>query len=841
MELWVWLCSATLPIAGFANRSLTAIIRHARNAVPRMKMGVWLTIRRTWHALLFGMLCVFCSWLVVRHLHLSTDVGNLLPHQGKADALRSYTRHFQGGDPGLVLLEGSSRTEVEDASRVLLKWAKSSSRIEQAYTTLALPKKMQPSSLFLLANDAEQHALREQLLPQAMHRRLKETRALLLAPGSGAISEQIQQDPLRLAQFFFSQRETSSQARSDGQLATEDGLARLVVLVPKGNAMSSQDAQGFVGELNSELQKLHGSYPHVESHMTGGHAIAAATETMLRTDLQRSSVLSMFLVSLSFLLFFRRPRALFAVLPPVLAGTLFTAAGATVFTGGLSAIAVAFASVVVGVGMDSGVHVYQAVVDALEQQDPLPRQTARLRTARPVLGAACIAASAFGCLALSEIEALKQFGMLAAAGEVLTALAIVYVTPEIAWLLERSRTHSPPSQSPAWSRRLTSLAARPLSGMITLGLLAILLVAVGMGVVPKKGNAWVAIRPDRLPPFQVYERIAQRFGSPRQAPWVLLAKGKEREQVRERLAKVCDELATRKDLVTALDTLEQIAPGPTTIARRSQLRAKVLTPSWIASFRQALIDTGFQASAFEQAIADWQQPSQEVPTNALGELLAAKYLQQGSGEWLAIAYVQVPQGKEQALEHWLASKDSELALTGFPSMEPALERALRHDLPKVGLAAMILFLVSLALALRDVRRATIAFLVIAAEIALVLVLTRLAGIPLHIYDALVLPVLLGITVDEVLFVLQSLRDTNLEQETMARALTLEAKLVATTAFTTAAGFGALMICSFDPLRHLGAVGALGSLVGLLLALWFVPTLLWLFQRKPSQPAKEPLP
>ncbi len=37
-----------------------------------------------------------------------------------------------------------------------------------------------------------------------------------------------------------------------------------------------------------------------------------------------------------------------------------------------------------------------------------------------------------------------------------------------------------------------------------------------------------------------------------------------------------------------------------------------------------------------------------------------------------------------------------------------------------------------------------------------------------------------------------------------------------------AGFGALLVCRFDALRHLGATGALGSVVGLLLALVLVP-------------------
>ena len=58
----------------------------------------------------------------------------------------------------------------------------------------------------------------------------------------------------------------------------------------------------------------------------------------------------------------------------------------------------------------------------------------------------------------------------------------------------------------------------------------------------------------------------------------------------------------------------------------------------------------------------------------------------------------------------------------------------------------------------------------------------------------------------------------------------EAPAITATALTTAAGFGALAFCDFDGLRDLGMVGALGSAVGLAVALIVVPAGLRLFAR-----------
>ena len=85
---------------------------------------------------------------------------------------------------------------------------------------------------------------------------------------------------------------------------------------------------------------------------------------MLRRDLELSGALSAVLASLAFVLAFRRPRALVAVLPPLALGTLWTTGLAALFPAGLSALAMAFAAVVVGVGVDTGVHVYAALLDA---------------------------------------------------------------------------------------------------------------------------------------------------------------------------------------------------------------------------------------------------------------------------------------------------------------------------------------------------------------------------------------------------------------------------------------------------------------------------------------------
>src|SRR5262249_45197691 len=154
-------------------------------------------------------------------------------------------------------------------------------------------------------------------------------------------------DPLRLSQLVLeSGGDIGAGVRTqpDGGFATNDGKMHLVLVQPKGQALRGADAQAFVADANVVLDSARARFPGVVFGLTGGHAIAAATEVMLTRDLEVSGTVAMLLASVLFVVIFRRARALVAVMPPLVLGTVWTAGLATVFPGGLSAIAVAFMS-----------------------------------------------------------------------------------------------------------------------------------------------------------------------------------------------------------------------------------------------------------------------------------------------------------------------------------------------------------------------------------------------------------------------------------------------------------------------------------------------------------------
>lgn len=775
--------------------------------------------------------------LVATRVRLNPDIVALLPSRGDAATLGRYLRGFGGGGVSVVLIQGPNAdeneraaTETAEALRALPSVAFSRERLEPGIS---------PDPLLLWRNaDAPARArLASALTPEGMRERLDGTRQLLLAPGSGGATAALAKDPLRLGELVMSgDRAVGSgvSTRTDGFFATEDGSSHLVVVKPKGQALRGAEARAFTDDIDDVLARVRAAHPSVTAGVTGPHVVAAQMETLLRADLTRSGILSSVLASVAFALVFRRVRALLAILPPLALGTLWTAALAAFWPGGISAIAVAFTSVVVGVGFDTGVHVYAALLEArargLSPADAA--HAARAYAARPVLVAATIAAVAFASLALSSVDALAQLGLLCAAGEILTALAIVAATPALGWLLERG---APPQKSePTVFRAIARLTATRTRAFIAVAVSVTLgasVLVTGVHV----SDSLVAVRPSKLDALDVERRIFEVFGG-RPQPFIVLVADASKDEAMRRADAVAESLATSPG-IERVDALVSVLPSQATQRARLAERDALDLPAKAAELERALVDKGFAIARFGPVLESFKSAPTEVmsPTDALGGdlgVLGARYLAEDGGEALAAIHVHLRSGTTiDDLQARVRDLDAHAAVTGYAKLEVDLRKALADDLPRIAIVAGVLVIALLFASLRRAREVAIALGVLVVGVAVLLALTRVFGLPLHIYSALVIPVLLGISVDEAMFLLHQARHDE-DGDPIARALAVQGRAVVTTALTTTAGFVALALAGYEGLRHLGAVGALGNAITLVIALVLVPAGLRLIRPAP---------
>jgi len=795
------------------------------------------------------------SLVVSSRLRLSGDLTDLFPKGPEAEALATFTRAFGGGDVGVILVRGEDPEEVTKAAHAASKALEGKSTVARVVVQMPEAKPVDPTLAWLHAGPLARAELEKSLTDEGMKRRLEDTRSLLLAPaGSGDVTELVTRDPLRLSQIPWEGRAELAAgvvADAEGSFVSDHGKARLVVLEPRGRVFDPEAAAAFVKEVEGELREVKKAHPTVRFDLTGGHAVAYATERMIRTDLYLSTALSFVLSAVMFLVTFRRARALLAVLPPLMLGTAWTTAIAALVYPRLSSLSVAFTSVVVGVGVDTGVHVYGALLEA-RKKGHAPAEAAELArklSARPTLTAALVAALAFGALGISDIAALGQLGVLSAVGEVLTAIAILLFSPDVgAWLEKKAPATPAPSAWIGWTSRLTKSRPRAIAALCVLPVLLGVLAVVGL---PKAGEAVVALRPSALEPLRTSDAIYALFGG-RANQWVLLTHDADLGRAAAEIDAVAEALEplAKDGTIDGFDAMTTYVPSKLTQEARLAARDKLDLPSRAAALKKNLDAVGFDADAFAPALASFEHPRHDtfaIPVEERGPLsmVVARHVQKYKGEYYVAAYVRPKPdpAKEARLREVIHGASPKVVVTGFAALEVSLKRTLVHDLPRVALLAAVFVGIALGATLRSVKGVGLALLALATEIAMVAVAMRALHIGWHVYDALVLPVLLGITLDEVLFLLHAAEeqeskvageDRKDDADFVDAALEKQAPLSTATALTTAAGFGALVACRFEGLFDLGAVGAIGSVAGLVASLVVVPAGLRLLAKKPAK-------
>lgn len=258
-----------------------------------------------------ALLVTIASVGIVTRLRLSRDLTELFPETPEAAMLARVTRLFGGGDVALVLLRGKAVEDVAKATHEAAEAMRTCPEVVQVVIGPPAPKdlqKLEPTGAWRFAGPIARKKLAWAVSNEGMHSRLRETRALLLAPGSEDVEAWLAKDPLRLAQIPWEDRielAAGAKGKPGGAFAADEGRTRLIVAEPKGRVFDAGAAERFTEECGLALEAVRSAHPDTRIELTGGHVVARQTELMMKTDLAKSGVVSMVLASLMFVLIFK--------------------------------------------------------------------------------------------------------------------------------------------------------------------------------------------------------------------------------------------------------------------------------------------------------------------------------------------------------------------------------------------------------------------------------------------------------------------------------------------------------------------------------------------------------
>ena len=280
--------------------------------------------------------------------------------------------------------------------------------------------------------------------------------------------------------FFLEDGEVFSK---DGYLTSKDDRF-LFILVDDHTTQG-----GFVKHakplqrLRTHIAEVQRQFPDVQAGVTGGDALnndemaAAQRDTILATGLALVGVAVLFIVA------FRQIWRPMLVVATLIVSLCWTLGFTTLTVGHLNILSVSFLPILIGLGIDFGIHLMARYGEerAKQQDFDSALQTAFRQTGPSVAAAAVTTALAFYAVMLADFRGLAELGFIAGSGMLLCLLASFTVLPAMLALHERQRLVSPG----VWQ----ALERDPLRGLMrfpwfTAGLIA-LITLMGMVLLPR--------------------------------------------------------------------------------------------------------------------------------------------------------------------------------------------------------------------------------------------------------------------------------------------------------------------------------------------------------------------
>jgi len=229
--------------------------------------------------------------------------------------------------------------------------------------------------------------------------------------------------------------------KSAGYLVSDSGNLLFLLLNPvetKGDFAASKGAIDIIRGMIAELQP---GFPEVQVGLTGGEVISSDEMFTTHQDAKRASKYALAGVALLFILFYRDVIKPLLAMFTLLVGIAWALCYTTLSVGHLNIISVVFTTILIGLGIDFGIHILCRYREErrLGRDSYAAMQTTLQQTGQSNVAGAVTTAIAFGAMAFTSFVGIIELGIIAAGGVLLCLLAMVLVLPSLITLEERWR------------------------------------------------------------------------------------------------------------------------------------------------------------------------------------------------------------------------------------------------------------------------------------------------------------------------------------------------------------------------------------------------------------------
>jgi hopanoid biosynthesis associated RND transporter like protein HpnN len=258
---------------------------------------------------------------------------------------------------------------------------------------------------------------------------------------------------------FFTKK-SWNRASEEGYFWTENKRYLLLFVTPRKAGESFAQSYNSLKALRGVIAQKQADFPDIQTGVTGQEALNADQMSVALHDMSLATLVSLVGLALLLVLFWRGSRRPLLEMLALLVALSLTFGLTTLFIGHLNILSVSFAPMLLGLGIDYGVHWFARYNEEQKARGASKREALEMTMARlgpGILLAGLSAALSFFPLALTGFKGLVELGIICSIGLVMATMTTLCLLPALIFLFDSPVSQSRVSSSPDGKRPLLKL------------------------------------------------------------------------------------------------------------------------------------------------------------------------------------------------------------------------------------------------------------------------------------------------------------------------------------------------------------------------------------------------
>jgi uncharacterized protein len=606
----------------------------------------------------------------------------------------------------------------------------------------------------------------------------------------------------------------------DGHIVSKDERYMLVFVspaFPADNTGKNSQLLAGMDRIIEELQSF--GFKTVEANYFGGAAVAAGNADQLRKD----SFLTLGTTAIFLILFigwyFKKKRAPFLILLPVILGALFSLSIMYLIKGSISVIALAAGSIVLGIAINYSLHVYNHFRHRRDMRLVLSD------LAFPLTIGGLTTIGGFFCLQFVQSEILKDLGLFAAFSLIGASLSSLIFLPHLIPASDSETYPDSKDRRDSWILHLANY--HPEKNKWLVGLIFIMTIVFAF-FVNRVGFDQDVMHLNYMPEkLKMAESTLNKINDYSLRSVYVITEGNNLESALNRQALVNEKIKVlqQRKLIRKSSGIFQLLMSDSLQLERIRYWNNYWTEKRKAGLSDSLLiagrNLGFRLSAFQsfnQLLNGIYQPLDSAESNILKKGFASEYIIEKPGQVSLVSLLKVePQDKKLIYQDFSTLND--ITVIDRQYMTSKLLDVVTADFNQIGWMVSLLVFGVLLLTYGRIELSLVSFIPMVIAFIWILGIMGMAGLQFNIVNIILSALIFGLGDDYSLFIMDGLLQ---EYKTGKKNLSSYKSSIVLSAITTLAGLGVLIFAKHPALKSIAFISISGILSVVLIAQVLIP-------------------